>query len=489
MGGVAAIVVAWVGLRVLLALAPAGLPRLANVHLSLPVLALSAALSLATSIAFGILPAVRALRMQPIQAMQVASGRVAGEGRSGGWLRQGILALQLGCSVVLLVATGVVTQSFGRLLTQAQAFASEPVTMAQADLQAPQYSDGGSLPDNAGADAGSLHRDATIDETLRRLAALPGVETAALTSVLPLTGDISVDGVERPDHPLPQGQTPLANLRMVAPGYFRALGIPLQQGRDFAAGDRNHARVTIVSAATARAAWGQESPIGHTLLHWGRTYTVIGVAADARINDLRRDASIFYLPYWDYPPFSPVYLVQTSPGTQTGPPHAALLDPQQIRKAIWSVDPQVAIPTVLPLKVQTAQSVALERFQALLLGGFGVAALLLAALGVYGVLSYEVNLRNREWGIRMALGSSRGRLFRRILLRAATPAGVGALLGTAGAFFAVRWLQSFLYGAQTTDLLALLGALGSLALVVLAASLLPARRAAAAEPADVLRGE
>lgn len=259
-GGIAAIAVGFVGLRALVAIAPSGLPRLANIHLNLPVLVLAALLSLTTSIAFGILPALRALRTQPIEAMQGAGGRVVGHGTSGVWLRHGILATQIGCSVVLLVATGVVTQSFGNLLAQAHAFNGNPVTLAQADLQAPQYSDGGNLPDNAGSDPGSLHRDATIDETLRRLSVLPGVRTAALTSVLPLTGDISVDGVERPDHPLPQGQTPMANLRMVSPGYFRALGIPLEQGRNFEPGDRDHARVAIVSAATGPRCLGERKP-------------------------------------------------------------------------------------------------------------------------------------------------------------------------------------------------------------------------------------
>ncbi len=467
-GAVAALFVADGGLRLLVALAPAQLPRLSEARLSLPVLGLAALLSIVTSLGFGLLPAIRALQVDPMRALGGASTRTAGGSRSEGRARRLLLITEIALSLALLCITGLVTRSFAHLLADARSLGNEPVTLAQADLQGPAYPD----------DTGSLHRYAVIDRTIAKLQALPGVTAVGITSSLPLTGDISVDSIDRPDHPLPAGQETLANLRMVSPSYFATLGISIVSGREFTADDRNHAHVAIVSASAARTAWGTENPVGHALTRNDAIYTVVGVTADTRINDPRRDVSVLYLPYWEAPPRSPVFLVRSN----------TISDPE-IRKAIWAVDPEAAIPALIPLRVQTAQTLALERFQTLLLGGFGFTALLLVALGVYGVLSYEINLCTREWGIRMALGSSRGRLFRLVLLSAGKPAITGAVLGACGAVAAAKWLQSLLYGAPRLDAPVLIGAASLLACAVLLAALPSAHRAASAEPAAVLRGE
>ncbi len=476
-GGLAAVGVAYGGVHLLLALAPAGLPRLEQVRLSLPVLGVAAALSLATSLAFGLLPAWRAGAADPLRAMGNGSSRTAGESRGAARTRTTLLVAEIACSLVLLTITGLVARSFGHLLTSARGLSQAPVTMAEASLSDPRYQGEGDFTAD-GNDAPSRARDAMIDRTLAKLQALPGVRTAAITSTLPLTGDINVDAVRRPDNPLSQGETQLANLRMISPGYFAALGIPIASGRDFTAADRNHARVVIVSEKTARAVWPGENPVGHTIEKWDRVYTVVGISADARLNDPRRDVAMFYIPFWDYPPFSPVFLVRGS--GIAGP---------EIRQAIWSVDPEVAIPTLLPLRVQTNAALAVERFQTLLVGAFGLAGLLLAALGVYGVIGHGVNLRMREWGVRMALGSSRGQLLCRVLLDAGRPALAGAVLGVVGALAAGRWLASLLYGAKTSDVPVMVGAVLLLGVAVLLAALPAARRAAAVEPAAILRGE
>ncbi len=474
-GGLASVAVAYGGVHLLLALAPAGLPRLDQVRLSLPVLGVAAVLSLATSLAFGLLPAWRAGAADPLRAMGNSSSRTAGEGRGAARTRTTLLIAEIACSLVLLTVTGLVARSFGHLLTSARGLSENPVTMAEATLSDPRYmGDGGFTAD--GNDAPSRARNAMIERTLAKLQALPGVRTAAITSTLPLTGDINVDLVQRTDRPLLAIDTKLANLRMISPGYFAALGIPMVSGRDFNGSDREHTRVVIVSEKTARAVWPGENPVGHTIEKWDRVYTVVGVSADVRLNDPRRDVAMFYIPFWDYPPFSPVFLVQGD--GVSGP---------EIRQAIWSVDPQVAIPELLPLRVQTDRALAVERFQTLLIASFGAAALLLAALGVYGVLGYGVNLRMREWGVRMALGSSRGQLLRRVLLDAVRPLLAGGALGCGGAFVASRWLRSLLYGSQGTDLPILAGSLLLLGAVVLLAALPSARRAASAEPAEILR--
>jgi putative ABC transport system permease protein len=473
-GVLASIAVAYAGMRLLLAIAPTELPRLAQVRLSLPVLGVAVALSFATCLLFGLLPAWRAGHADPLRALQGSASRMAGEGRGAARVRQSLLILEIGGSVVLLAVTGMVGGSFNRLLTNARGLSAEPVTMAQADLSDPRYSTSGE-----GYSASKAARNSMIERTLAKLRALPGVQDAAVTSALPLTGSGGANYLERPDHPLPEGEAPLADRLQVSPGYFHTLGIALLAGRGFTAEDRVDSRVMIVSEKAAHAAWPNESPIGRKIVEDGETYTVIGIVADARLEDPRSDAAVFYLPFWkETNSFDPVFLIR---GTGIAGP--------EIRQAIWSVDPQVAIPTLLPLHVQTSRALAVQRFQAVLVAAFCVAGLLLTALGVYGVLSYGVNMRMREWGVRMALGSGRVQLIRRVLFSAVRPLLAGAILGSVGAFAAGQWLSSLLYQANSADGWMLAGSLLLLSGVVLMAALPSAYRAASADPATVLRSE
>jgi predicted permease len=320
-----------------------------------------------------------------------------------------------------------------------------------------------------------------IDRTLMRLRNLPAVEAAAMTNVLPLTGDMSVDGLRRPDHPVPQALVPMANRRLISPGYFAAMGIPLLAGRDFREADRTHARVAILSRKAADEAFPGEEPLGRTILHWGRTYTVVGIAADARINDLRRNTAIYYLPHWDFPPTVPVFLVRS-----TQSPKALI---PEIRKAIWSTDPETAIPAVTTMEMQVRDSVATDRFQAMVLSSFGGAALLIAVLGIYGVLAYSVSLRTQEFGVRIALGASRGGLVRLVLRDAFYPVIGGALLGLLGATGAARTIRSLLYQTSSADPWAIALSLAVLLGAALLAALLPVRRAASVDPMQALRAE
>jgi hypothetical protein len=169
---------------------------------------------------------------------------------------------------------------------------------------------------------------------------------------------------------------------------------------------------------------------GRTVRHWGRIYTVVGIAADARINDLKRNAPVFYLPYWDFPPSNPVFLVCASQTPETLGP--------AMRSQIWSIDPEVAIPALLSLDDRVGESVATEKFQTVILSSFGGAALLLAILDIYGVLAYSVSLRTQEFGIRIALGSNRARLTRLVLLDAFWPMAAGIILGLAGMALVTR---------------------------------------------------
>jgi predicted permease len=478
-GGVGATAVAVLAER-LFVLTAATLPRLNEIHLNLPILALAVGLSLVTSLTFGILPALRSLRVMPQTALQATSTRLSGNKQTAR-SRKLLVAVEVACSVALLIVTALITRSFSHLLTQDRQFNAQQVVMAKADLSALRYSSGAEMPDDPGADAGSLTRDATIDRTLDRLRALPGVQEAAVTSVMSLTGDMSIDGMIRPDHPVPQAEVPMANRRFTSPGYFSTMGIPLLAGRDFNQRDRENPRVVILSDKTAKAVFPGENPMGRTIRHWGRIYTVVGIAADARINDLKHQALIYYLPYWDFPPSTPVFLVRSSQPIQALGP--------EMRQVIWEIDPDVAIPTMVSMDAQVAESVASERFQTIILSSFGGAALLLAVLGIYGVLAYSVSLRTPEFGIRIALGSNRAGLARLVLIDALYPMLGGMALGLLAAAGATRWIRSMLYETSVVDPWAIGLSLAVLLLASVLASLVPLRKATSVDPMQALRTE
>ncbi len=479
-GSMGGVVLASFGLDAFRAIAPATLPRLNELHLSWPLLLLAGSVSVITVLGFGFLPALRFWRIDPQAALQANTARAAGS-RHALRTRNALVTVEVALTVVLLILTGLVGRSFSRVLTENRNFKTGKIVVAEANLFAQQYSDGGVLPDNPGSDPGSLARDKAIAGALESLRTLPGSQAAAVTSVMPLTGETSIDGLVRPDHPLPETQVPLANLRLISPGYLSTMQIPLLSGRDFSIRDRTNPRVAILSEKTARAVWPEENLIGRTFKHWGRNYTVVGVAADARINNLKQNGAVFYLPYWDYPPFAPVFLLRNS------------LDAgslaQAIRTSLWHVDPEIAIPTVRSLDSQVSESVAVERFQTVLLGAFGAAALFLAVLGIYGVLAYSVSLRIQEFGIRAAVGAAKASLVRLVLVGAIPPVAGGVVLGLLLAWAGSRSLQSMLYETSASDPLAI-GV--SVALILGFASLaasLPAVRASQVDPVRVLRDQ
>jgi len=478
-GGVGGILFADLGEKLFVRIA-AVLPRLNEVHLSAPMLVFALGLSIATSLGFGVLPALRSFRVMPQSALQASSIRLSSS-KQAAHTRKMLVAIEVACSITLLIVTGLITRSFSHLLTQDRAFNSQSVSVARADLSSSRYSSGEGIPDNPGADAGSLARDEMIDRTLDKLRAVPGVQSVAATSVIPLTGDTNVDGIHRVDHPVPEGQVPMANRRFISPGYLSTMRIPLIAGRDFSEEDRKNPRVVIVSEKTARAVWPDENPLGRSIRHWGRVYTVVGVTADARISDLKRDVAVYYLPYWDFPPATPVFLVRSSQTIQALGP--------EMRQTIWSVDNDISIPTVISLDAQVNESVATEKFQTIILSSFGGAALLLAVLGIYGVLAYSVSLRTQEFGIRIALGSSRSKLVHQVLMDASYPMAGGMAMGFLGAALATRWVRSLLYETSPADPVVIGSGMAILIVAALLASLLPARNAAATDPMHVLRGE
>jgi predicted permease len=360
-------------------------------------------------------------------------------------------------------------------MNQKRGFDTSNVTLAQVDLFSPQYGD-----TRPNVKAVKL---AFIDRALSAVRQLPGVQSVGITSVAPLTGETWVDNLIRPDHPVPAGTEPMINVRWIDPDYLPTMRGSLVAGRNFTLADRANPYVALISERTARESFPAESPVGHKISDIvpddKHPITIVGVVADARINGLKDDAAMVYMPYWAFTPWTLSFLVRSSQ------PSNSLIP--EIRRMVWQIDPQVAIPILKSMDEQVSDSAATERFQAIVLTSFGAAALLLALLGVYGVLAYSVSLRRHEFGIRIALGSNKGSLIRMVLQQAAYPVLLGCGAGLGFALLALPWARSLLFETPVMDPLAIGGSLCLIATVAMLAAFIPARSAASVDPMQALR--
>jgi predicted permease len=474
MGGAAGAALAVAGVRLLVAMAPKTIPRLDEVHVSLPVLAFAGVVSIAAALVFGTLPALRSLRVPPQLALQTNTTRVANS-REGRRTRSLLVAGQVACTLTLLVVTALVLRSFSRLMRQDRGFDTSHVTVAQVDLFAPQYSD--SLPNVTAA------KLAFADRVLTALRQLPGVQSASITSAAPLSGETWVDTLQRPDHPVPPAEELPINVRWIDQDYLRTMQVPLVAGRNFTADDRANPLVALISERTAREGFAGENPIGkkmsNLLPDLPGDVRIVGVVADTRINGLRDTAAMVYIPYWVFTHWTLSFMVRS-------PQPANALIPE-MQRVIWQADPKVAIPAINSLDDQVSESVSPERFQAIVLTSFGAVALLLAALGVYGVLAYSVSLRRREFGIRIALGSGKDALVQLVLRQAAVPVLLGTGAGLLMTLVVLRSVRSLLYQTPIADPVAILGSVALLLTAAAIAAIVPARGAASVDPMRALR--
>ena len=274
--------------------------------------------------------------------------------------------------------------------------------------------------------------------------------------------------------------TPLINLRWVSPGYFETTRQRLLAGRFFEERDRNLSNV-VLSEGEAKALWETSNPIGGQVKIEGRLFTVIGVVADSRNTSLKAPpARMAYVHYKDRPPFPTYFLIRAA--------NAGALS-SAMRRAIWKYDPEVTIARVKTLDTQLTDSLATERVETLVLLSFGAAALLLAMLGIYGVLSYSVVTRKHEIGVRMALGATRGEVYVLTLAEAAAPVIAGVVIGLLASLLAGRAIQKLLYGIDAVDPPVILMVIGLFLLSAAAAAFLPARRAASVDPMEALRSQ
>jgi putative ABC transport system permease protein len=468
LGGGLGIALAFVGVRRLLAAAPIDLPRLRDVSVDARVLLFALALAAITALLSGILPALRsASSTAPFETLKSTNYSNSG-GPGGLHLRNLLVALEVGLSAALLVTAGLFLASFVRLTTIPRGFDIERVLAVDIALPGTKYA--------AAADVTRF-----FETVLDKARAMPGVESAAISSYLPLQGETWIDVIATEHESRPDSQLPNANLRFISPGYFRTLHIPLRAGRDFEDADRNR-RTAIISQSLARKLWPDGDAVGRKLIDVGRVHEVVGVMGDARSTSLdQKPVDMLYIPLWQRPQNSSSILVRTA------------MDPKALaaalRAAVWSADGDVPVPEERTLEQIMSASLARRRFQMTLVVLFAVAALALAAFGTYGVVSYAVARRRAEIGIRMALGAGRRRVLGLVLRQGMTPVLAGLAAGILAAVAIGRYVSSLLFEVSPHDPAAFAISAAVLVAVSGSACWIPARRAAGVDPLEAIRYE
>ena len=470
-GGALGLLLAYWGTSALAALAPASLPRLHEVGLDGRTVVFTVLLSLLTGILFGVIPALYVARSD-LQDTLKAGGRGAAGGRERA--RSGLVVSQIALSLVLLVGAGLMLKSFARLLRVSPGFDAEHVLTAKLSLPRAKY------PDDA-------RRVAFFQEAVGRVAALPGVRAVGAINWLPLTGLSSATGFWVEGRPLPGPDEELAtDVRAVDAGYFRAIGIPLRRGTSFTGRETADVPKTVViSEALAKAYFPGEDPIGQRVhMPWGDTLVaeIVGVVGDVKHAGL--DSIAKPTMYWALPQFP--YNFMTLVVRTTGDPSRLA---GAVSNAVWSLDPDLPVADLKPMEAYLGDSVARRRFNATLLASFAGLALLLAAIGLYGVVSYSVVQHTREFGIRMALGASSAVVQRSVLRHSLLLATVGVAAGLAGALVLTRLLSGLLFEVSATDPAVYVAIALLLTAVALVAAYLPARRATRVDPLVALRYE
>ena len=450
---------------------PAQLDFRGSLHLDRAGAACAFLLVVAAALLAGSVPAWISSATQPHEVLHSES-RLASESRSSKRLRRVLVAVEVAVSVVLVLMTGLLTASLIRLMRIDRGFESDRTLTAMINLPTKSY------PGNK--ECASFYR-----EMLSRLNQLPGVEHVGIVSQLPLSGDTWIDTIRVTGDARPVMQIPTQHFRWMSPGYLESIHLPLLKGRFLSQSDEGK-HYALVSEMTARTIWPGKDPIGQKFHRAGLMdqvpFTVIGVVRDGRTISLAKpDPMMVYMPYWYRSELTGGLVVRTRQDP------TAMAD--SIRKTIWSVDPDVSVPTVRLLGGIVTDSVANRRFEKDLLLLFAVSALLLAGLGVYGVVTYSVVQRRREIGVRLALGAQKTNIYRLVLRDGLTPVLVGTVVGMGVAFLSARVIGNVLFDVSPYNPLVATATICVLLVVGAIACLLPAAHAAAVEPIVALRTE
>jgi putative ABC transport system permease protein len=472
-GGALGLGLAEVFRRALLAALPAEIPAFVSIGLDARVLAFTLAMSIATSLLFGLLPALQVSRLDLVEPLK--EGARGGASAPRRRLKNALVAVEIALAVVLLVATGLLVRSFRSLLQVNPGFRPAGLTAVQINLAGPRYEE-------------EVAQIAFFDRALANVRELPAVEKVGAISWLPLgSGMGSATSYRVPDKPdPPPGEERVADVRMVAGDLFHAMGVPVLEGRVFDERDRSDSRtVVIVNETLARTVWPGESPIGKIVeMEWGDVLLaeVVGMVGDVRLT--RLDAAPRAALYWPQSQLSNNFMSVIARGKNGRPPTAS-----ELRAAISTVDPELPLTSIQEMEDVVSRSLGRPRLTLALMSLFGGAALLLAAIGLYGVIAFGVNQRVREIGLRMALGASARDVSGLVLKEGLKLAIAGVVIGVAGALFLGRFLESLLYEVEPRDPMTLAVIAVLLVGVALAASYFPARRASRIDPFRALRTE
>jgi predicted permease len=470
------LLLALAGVHVLKSFVPSMILQIQTINIDAKVLVFTASIALLTGIVFGLAPAMHALDSNLSDSLK-AGGRDSAVSRKGNRLRGSLVIGEVAVSFILLIGAGLLINSFLHLRNLDPGFRTDHLLTMKVDLSDLKYPDG-------------ERRSVFFDEVLRRIRALPGVQSVAVAGNLPFTynGDsasISVEGIPDP----PPGQWPDVIFRAIGPGYFSTMGIPMIRGRDFTDQDKaDSKKVVLISEKTAQHYWPGQDPIGKRLktgtttsnLPWRE---VIGVVKDVRQNDFIAQPKMQM--YFNYRQLKDLAANALILRTSVEPMSLGT----SVRNAIWAVDKDQPVADIDTMDHIVSEAIARQRFSMLLLGVFAAVALMLAAVGIYGVMSYSVAQRTHEIGIRMALGARRADVLQMTVKQGLKLVSVGMMFGLAAAFPLTRLLASLLFGISATDPITFIGISLVLLAVAILASYVPALRATKVDPIIALRAQ
>lgn len=477
-GAFAGVAFAWIAVRALLRWSPTTLlPRVGDIRLDWIVVIFTFAVAILTSALFGLIPALRASASDPNLALK-EGGRTGGLSTSGLRTHSALAVFEIALSLVLLAGAGLLVRSLIALQRVQTGVGAEPRHVLSVYVAA----------------TNAKYRDvakgvAFYRNILHSVRALPGVEAAGMADVRPPNWWEEDDSFNIDGQPWSEGAFPSTPVAHVMPGYFETMQIPLLRGRYFNDGDRRDARgVVIISESLARRYFPGDNPLGHTMhqsqpeLH-NPPMEIVGVVGDVKYQGL--DSKNLPMAY--YTPVAQSFMEAQFLYVRSTRATASLAP--EIEHAIHAIDRDAVVNHEQTLEAAISNSASQPRFRTTLLGSFALAALLLAAIGVYGVISYSVAQRTQEFGIRMALGAQRGQVFQLMLIQGARMTVAGLALGLGAAFGLTRLMASLLYGVKPTDSVTFALAAGVLCVIALAACWIPARRATRVDPMVALRCE
>ncbi len=481
LGGIFGLGVTWAALRVLVRLAPPGLPRIADVRVDVPALLFTLGTALFTSLLFGMVPI---FKRAGVNAGPPASGRTLTAGREHHRAQSCLVTVQVALALVLLVCSGLMIRTFRGLTRVNPGFVPAGVQTFRVSIPAFDVPDDASVP--------------RIEQAIQdKLAAIPGVSSVAFSSSVPMDGNnAALDNVFAADHAYEQGSLPpLRRILFVSPGYLRTLGIPLVTGRDFNWTETyNQVPLALISENLAREYWRTPmAALGHRIRPSasGDWREIVGVVGDVHDEGLDKPArAMVYWPavmanYNGKPMRVDRYATFAIRSPLTGSEDFM----KQVRQAVWSVDAKLPLAHVHTLSYFYVRSMARTAFTLIMLGIAAGMALLLSTVGLYGVIAYSVSQRTREIGIRMALGAQRGDVLATVVGAGMAIIGIGLALGLGAALVLTRFLSSLLFGVRSADPITYTVVMLLLAVVALAACYIPARRATRVDPMIALRYE